>query len=165
MKFKRILSILMLVTNFGVVAFNKCSAMGEPYICVYDERIRKYVTPYTVRCKECGWIGQPKISQSYTKRLQLYCGGCGRINYINRKLFLSLSHIYSNNKKFGICPNSAPGHSHIGTISDKRIKVKYDGLTRKELIDASKSESYKFYCYECKQHFNIRPNSIVLKNK
>ena len=160
MKFKRSLSILMLIVSFGILGLNRCSAMEDYYTIDYDESIHKYVTPYTVRCKECGWIGQPKIKQSYTKQLHLYCGGCGRMNYINKKLLLSLNHIYSNNKKFGICPNSTPENIHTGTISDKRIKVKHSGLKRKELIDVSKSESYKFYCYECKQHFNIKPCDI-----
>lgn len=157
MKFKRILSILMLMTNFGIVGINKCSAMEKPCTIAYDERIHKYVTPYTVRCKECGWIGQPKIKQSYPKQLHLYCGGCGRINYINRKLFLSLNNIHSNNKKFGICPNSTPKHIHTGAICDKKIKVKHNGLTRKRLMEASKSGSYQFYCYECNKYFNIKP--------
>lgn len=160
MKFKRMLLILMAITSFGIVGFGKCAAMEEPCTISYDERIHKYVTPYTVRCKECGWIGQPKIKQSYPKRLHLRCGGCGRINYINRKLFLSLNNIHSNNKRFGICPNSTPKHVHTGTISDKRIKVDSSNLTRTQLMNATKSEGYKFYCYECKQHFDIKPSNI-----
>ncbi len=147
----------MTMTSLGVMGqFHRCYAMEKPYISAYDERIHKYVTPYTVRCKECGWIGHPKIKKYYPKKLRLCCRGCGRVNSINKKLFVPLNNIHLNNRKFGICPNSTPKHIHTGRISDEKIK----SLRRKQLIEISKLEGYKFYCYECNQHFNIKPCDI-----